>query len=228
MIWMVQKLKGAERIHMLNRKNLIFLGLTSIMLANCAHVKTGQVSSKISFAIGEIQSIEMRRLMRDERVRELKNGDIVVSNACGNSVTKFEIIESTGYTKKHLKDDSGIGEWCRPRYDFEIGTYFLVVDTKGDSILDFIPIEVESNALLLDPETVKHWKKDYGDLPIELTWGKLESPAFYPVTENAYDPLIIEYAREFDHIVIEPDEDGYQRVLYTHGYKLSDIFSQSE
>ncbi|MEP1230542.1 MAG: hypothetical protein ABJG88_07685 [Litorimonas sp.] len=211
-----------------NKKNSPFVLLVSFLLVNCAHVKTDETDPKIAFAIGEIQSTEMRKLTDDERVKKLSNGDIVVTNACGHSVTKFEIVNSTGEVENYLTDEDRIGEWCKPPYDFEIGTYFLVVDIDGQSILDSAPLEFDSNSLLIDPEQVQYWKDDYGDFPVELNWVELEDPEFPPYPLNANDPNIVEYARKFDYLRIEHAESGRPHILQTHGYKLSDIFTQSE
>lgn len=213
---------------MLKIINLIFLAITLMMLANCAHMKTGDVKPKLAFAIGEIQSLQMRKLTQDERARKLKNGDIVITNACGNSVTEFEIIESTGGVEKYLIDEGRIGEWCKPTYNFEIGTYFLVIDMEDQDILDSAPLEFESNALLIHPKQVQYWRDDYGDLPVELKWVELEDPEFLPYPLNANDSNVIEYVGKFDYFRIEHAESGHSHILQTHGYKLSDIFSQSE
>ena len=161
-------------------------------------------------------------------MRDLKNGDIVITNACGISVTKFEITESTGGVGNYLINEDRIGEWCKPLYNFAIGTYFLVIDLENQDILDSAPLEFESNALLIHPEQAQSWRDDYGDLPVELKWVELEDPEFPPYPLNANDPNIIEYAGKFDYFSIEHADSGSPRILQTHGYKLSDIFTQGE
>jgi hypothetical protein len=212
---------------MLKNRNLVFLATIPMVLANCVHVKPSEVKPQPAFAVGKIQSLEMRKLTPMERVRKLKNGDDLVTNACGNSVVKFEITKSTSEVEKYLTDKDRIGEWCKPHYDFEVGTYFLVVDLKNREVLDSAPLEVESNALLIHPEQAQNWRDDYGHFPIELQWVELEEPKIPPYPLNAYDPNIIEYIGKFDYLHIEYAESGRPRIVQTHGYKLSDIFLQN-
>jgi hypothetical protein len=212
---------------MSNKVGLRFILLVPIFLVNCTSVKANKPDLKVAFAIGEIQSIEMRKLKDDERARKLSNGDTLATNACGHSVTKFEIIRSTGGVDKHLIDEKRIGEWCKPPYDFEIGTYFLVVDIDRQNILDSVRLQIESDALLIQPEQVQYWKDAYGALPVELKWVELENPESPPGL-NANNPNIIEYVGKFDYYLIEHAESGRPYVLQTHGYELSEIFTQSE
>lgn len=205
----------------------LLVPLSSIVLSSCAHIIEKDNTPKIAFAIGDIESIEMRVLKPNERSRKLRNGDWVITNACGHSITKFEILESTAGVKKHVIDESRIGEWCRPPYDFKIGAYFLVVDVNHQTIYDAVPLG-SSNALLLDVETAEDWKTEYGDFPVELNWVEFDEPEEPDFEMSAYDPDIIRYVNEHDYVQIKTGKNGYRYVVYTHGYKLSEIFSTAE
>ena len=172
-----------------------------------------------------MNELNLRRLTTDERVKDLGNGEISVTNACGFMEVTFDVEASTNGIGKTFTTNESLGEWCRVAY--RLGErYFLVIES-GDIVSHYPVTESEDGKF----EAIAHIDKESLEYLREISKLNLEDIiiedipviTLHPEFPNPNDKHTQEWVEESDSlIIIEHQEDSV--VVIKRGVILDRIF----
>lgn len=153
--------------------------------------------------------------------------EIIVSNSCGQEITKWTVINSTFKMPETITLTQGIGEWCRLS-DYRLNGQIFAILEKGenDPIEKYRIYETDADepVLLIDEEEFEDLKAD-GYIPHHIHYKTFKDPIGAPDYYNAYDTRTQASVALNRHMkIINFEDSDTKRVVFTHAIPLKAFF----
>jgi len=153
---------------------------------------------------------------------------IVASNSCGKGRVEFAVTQASTKTKKSLKMNYSLGEWCTQRY--QLHDTFLAVLKKGsmseDVLFPLIEHHDDGWVLHIDPEELLELQSR-GFFPLALEYKTYDPPledirSFKYDIENPYHLEMAQHRSDLDILI----EDGEEYIVVTRAIPVTSLISK--